>query len=205
MKKAAIYARVSTIDKNQDPETQLRELRDYCERVGWEYTEYVDYASGATRNRQEYKRLMDDADRRRFDVLVVWSLSRFGRSMIQLIEDIHLLAERNIEFRCHSQALDTTTPNGKLLFHVVAAFTEYERELISENVKLGLERAKSEGKTLGRPTVVTDFTRRKILEATAEGLSQREIAKKTRMSRSVVQRVLWEERIIADEDAENLL
>lgn len=198
--KAAIYARVSTTDKDQDPENQLRELQEYCERMNYQYVEYIDHASGSSKDRPEYQRLMRDADRRRIDIVMVWSLDRFGRSLAQLIEDIDRLSNRGIDFRSHTQDLDTTTPHGKLLFHVIGAFAEFERSMISERVKAGLARAKAKGTVLGRRTVVTDYSRNRILQAAEKGLTQHEIAKEVCLSRSVVQRVLAEERIIDDED-----
>ena len=190
----AIYARVSTVDKNQDPETQLWELREYCDRMGWPYWEYVDYAGGAKESRPEYRRLMKDADRRRFDMVLVWSLDRFGRSLKQLVNDLDFLGSKGIDFRSHTQALDTTTPQGKLMFQLLGAFAEIEREMISERVKAGLALARIRGKRLGRPAALerNGITVEDVQKLADQGLSRRQIAQQLggRISKATVHRVL---------------
>jgi len=190
MKKAALYARVSTTDKDQNPEVQLRELREYCARVGATYTEYVDFASGATDKRPGYKMLINDATRRRFDLVIVWSLDRFGRSLQQLVTDLDLFDSKRIDFISHTQNLDTTTPHGRLLFQVIGAFAEFERAMISERVKSGLDLARANGKQLGRPPVLSDIMQKNIIDAAEEGLSIRDIAKRTSISATTVHRYL---------------
>jgi len=194
--KVAIYARVSTLDKHQDPEVQLRELREYCERMGWQYQEYVDYASGAEESRPGYRRLIKDADRREFGMVLVWSLDRFGRSLRQLINDLEFFSSKRIDFRSHTQALDTTTPHGRLLFQVIASFAEFERSLISERVKAGLLAAQAKGKQLGRPSTLkeTGVTLEYLVGLRSQGLSMRRIAKRTGVSKSVVHSALKNRR-----------
>lgn len=191
--KVAIYARVSTQDKHQDPEVQLRELREYCDRMGWHYTEYVDYASGAEESRPEYRRLMRDADRRKFALVLVWSLDRFGRSLKQLINDLDFFSSKKIDFRSHTQELDTTTPHGRLLFQTIGAFAEFERSLISERVKAGLSAARAKGTQLGRRPALglrTGVTAGDLKELQGQGLSMRQIAKRTGISKSTVHKTL---------------
>ena len=194
----AIYARVSTIDKNQDPEVQLRELREYCDRMGWEYREYVDYASGAKELRPEYRRLMRDADRKNFDMVLVWSLDRFGRSLKQLVNDLDFLGSKGIDFRSHTQALDTTTPQGKLLFQLLGAFAEFERGMISERVKAGLAMARARGIRLGRPPALerTNITEEYIFKLSERGYSLRQIVQNLGggISKTTVHKILTAEK-----------
>lgn len=189
---AAIYARVSTVDKGQDPEMQLSELREYCDRMGWQYQEYVDCTSGAKETRPEYQRLMRDADRRKIDLVLVWSLDRFGRSLKQLINDLDFLGSKGIDFRSHTQALDTTTPQGRLMFQLLGAFAEFERGMTSERVKAGLSTARARGKRLGRPLALEQngITVEDVRRLADQGLSRRQIARKTKLGSTTVHKAL---------------
>ncbi len=148
--RAALYARVSTTD--QQTENQLAELRTYAAARGWTIEEYIDHGiSGAKDRRPALDRLVADATRRRFDVLVVWRLDRLGRNLrhlVGLIEDLHALG---IAFVSLGEGIDATTPAGKLQLHVLAALAEFERGRIAERVRAGLSRAKANGIRLGRP------------------------------------------------------
>lgn len=148
----AIYARVSTTN-GQDPEMQLRELREYCQRRGWTVlAEYVDAGiSGAKEKRPELDRLLADAHRRRFDVVVVWRFDRFARSVSHLLRALETFRSLGIEFVSLSEQVDTSTPAGKLVFTVLAAVAELERSLIVERVRAGIRNARAKGKRLGRP------------------------------------------------------
>jgi putative DNA-invertase from lambdoid prophage Rac len=151
--KAAIYARVSTFD--QDPENQLGELRRYVEARGWTASEYVDRGiSGAKEQRPALAQLLIEAHRRRFDVLVCWRLDRFGRSLRHLIVTIDELQALGIAFVSLGEGIDATTPAGRLQLHVLGAIAEFERARIAERVCAGLERARRQGKRLGRPRVI---------------------------------------------------
>src|SRR5271163_510100 len=120
--KAALYARVSTSDKGQDPDMQLRELREYSERRGWQIAEqYVDRGiSGAKDSRPELNRLMADAHKRRFDAVVVWRFDRFARSVSHLLRALETFKALGIEFVSLSEQVDTSTPTGKMVFTVLA-------------------------------------------------------------------------------------
>lgn len=137
--RVAIYARVSTGE--QSPELQLRELRDYASRRGFVvHREYVDQASGDVRRRQrapEFDALMADARRRRFDCVLVWKYDRFARSLGALIAALQEFRDLGVDFISHTQAIDTTTPMGRLFFHVIGSFAEFEREVIVERVRPG--------------------------------------------------------------------
>jgi DNA invertase Pin-like site-specific DNA recombinase len=150
--KIAIYARVST-KNGQDPEMQLAELREYIRNRKWKIAdEYVDRGiSGASDSRPELNRLMADANRRRFDVVVVWKFDRFARSVSHLLRALETFRALGIEFISLSENIDTSTPTGKMVFTVLASVSELERSLIGERVRAGLRNAKARGTRLGRP------------------------------------------------------
>jgi len=157
MPKVAIYARVSTTNGDQNPETQLLPLREYCQQRGWTVVEeYVDRITGAKESRPALSRLMDDAKRRKFDILLIWKLDRFGRSLRHLLNSLAEFDALGISFVSLTNAIDTTTPAGKLMFSIIGAVAEFERDLIRERVKVGMARAKRQGtrsgKAIGRPS-----------------------------------------------------
>jgi DNA invertase Pin-like site-specific DNA recombinase len=164
MRRAAIYARVSTVDGRQDPETQLRQLREYAERRGFPVErEYVDHASGSRNDREQYRAMLEAARRRQFDVLLVWRYDRFARSMRELVNALSEFEGIGIDFISYNEGADTTTPQGKLLFGIMASLAEFERSLIAERVKAGMQRAKAQGKHTGRPALPS-LTRARIEE-----------------------------------------
>src|ERR1700722_17095810 len=143
--RAAIYARVSTANNGQDPRVQTRELGEFCERRGWALLpEYVDVGiSGTKEKRPALDRLIADAHKRRFDVVVVWRFDRFARSVSHLLRALETFQTLGIEFVSLSEQLDTSTPTGRLVFTVLAAVAELERSLIVEKVKAGLRNARA--------------------------------------------------------------
>src|ERR1043165_1313701 len=159
--RAALYARVSTANNGQDPQVQLRELREYADRRGWTIAgEYVDIGiSGTKEKRPELDRLMADAHKRRFDVVVVWKFDRFARSVSHLLRALETFKAQGIEFVSFSEQMDTRTPAGKMVFTVLGAVAELERSLIVERVKAGLRNARAKGKRLGRPKKWVDAAR----------------------------------------------
>jgi DNA invertase Pin-like site-specific DNA recombinase len=174
--KAALYARVSTANHGQDPQLQNREMREYCERRGWQIAdEYTDVGiSGAKDSRPELNRLMADAHKRRFDVVAVWRFDRFARSVSHLLRALETFNALGIAFVSLTEQMDTTTPTGKMVFTVLGAVAELERSLIAERVRAGLRNARAKGKTLGRPRVVVDAAQ--IASLRASGLSWPKIA-----------------------------
>src|ERR1700683_3720343 len=174
---AAIYARVSTTGHGQSPEMQVRELREYCERRGWQIAgEFVDAGiSGAKDSRPELNKLMADAHRRQFDAIVVWKFDRFARSVSHLLRALETFNALGIAFVSLSEQMDTSTPTGKMVFTVLGAVAELERSLIVERVKAGLRNARARGKTLGRPRKIVDAA--KIADLRTQGRSWREIAR----------------------------
>lgn len=149
----ALYARVSTRDKGQNPELQLRELRDYCERRSWEIVgEYIDRGySGAKESRPALDQLMKDAKRRKFDAIAVWKLDRFGRSLKHLVTALAELNAVGVQFVSLTDGFDLTTPAGRALFGMCSVMAEFERDLIRERVRAGMRNARRNGKRLGRP------------------------------------------------------
>src|SRR5216683_1882140 len=183
--KVAIYARVSTLD--QEPENQLAELRRYAEARGWTAVEYVDKGvSGAKDRRPALDRLVADAARRRFDVVVCWRLDRLGRNLKHLVTLIEELQTLGIAFVSLGEGIDCTTPTGKLQLHILAALAEFERGRIQERVRAGLARARAQGVRLGRPPRRIDPERL----ATVAGLPEREAARRLGIPRSTFQRFL---------------
>jgi putative DNA-invertase from lambdoid prophage Rac len=180
--KTAIYARVSTTDQNC--EVQLAELREFVQRRGWSvHKEYVDTGfSGAKASRPSLDRLMTDAGQRRFDVVVVYKLDRFGRSVLHLNQQLAVLDSHGIRFIAVSQGLDTdhSNPTSRLLLQVLAAVAQFERELIRERTLSGVRAARANGKILGRPKRV--FRRDEVVRLRdKKGLSWRAIAKELKI------------------------
>lgn len=150
-KRVALYARVSTKDKDQNPETQLLALRDWANRQDLESTEYVDQASGKNLNRPAWLRLTDDWRSGKIDVVAVVRIDRAFRSVVDMHTCLAEWEGRGIRFSSITQPIDTGTSMGKFITTLLAAVAELEREMIGERVKEGLRRAVSEGKNLGRP------------------------------------------------------
>ena len=185
--KAAIYARVSTLD--QAPENQLQELRQYVQARSWTAQEYVDRGiSGAKDRRPALDALIRDAKRRRFDVLVCWRLDRLGRSLKHLVTLLDELQVLGIAFVSLAEGIDATTPAGKLQMHILAAIAEFERARIAERVTAGLARARANGQRLGRPYATIPVDRL----AGVQHLSVREAAEALSVSSSTVKR--WRRR-----------
>lgn len=160
MTRAAIYARVST-HNGQNPEMQLEELRAYCKRRGWEIAgEYVDVGiSGAKEHRPALDRLLVLCRKRSVDAVVVYRYDRFARSLRQLVNALEEFRALGIDFVSLHEGVDTSTPNGRLVFGIFASIAEFERELIRDRVRSGLASAKARGKRLGRPRVIVDADR----------------------------------------------
>lgn len=194
--RVAIYARVSTFD--QDPDGQLMALRDFTKRRNFEvYKEYVDYVTGDfdKRNRKKknsdeaYKQMMDDVRRRLVDCVIVWKYDRFARSLDRLVTALQEFGSLGVDFISYTQNIDTTTPMGRLFFHIIGSFAEFERELIIERVRAGLEKAKANGVILGRPE--KDPTAKpRIIDMRKRGMSLREIARAENLSPAGVLKII---------------
>jgi DNA invertase Pin-like site-specific DNA recombinase len=185
----ALYARVSTDDKGQDPEMQLGPLRAYCKTREWViFKEYVDEGwSGADSTRPALTELKQDAHRGKFRVVLVWAFDRFARSILELILALDTFRAQGIDFRSHTQDIDTTTPFGRVIFAIIAAMAELERELFSERVTAGIERAREKGVQWGRPRAEVDLSQ--ISERRARGESWTTIAIALGVSKDTCRRV----------------
>jgi DNA invertase Pin-like site-specific DNA recombinase len=190
--RAAIYARVSTSNHGQDPELQLREVREYCQRRGWSIAaEHIDVGiSGSKEKRPELDKLLAEARRRRFDAVVVYRYDRFARSLRHLVNALEEFRSLGIEFVSIHEGVDTSTPNGRLIFGIFASIAEFERELIRDRVKAGLRNARAKGKRLGRPKVVLDASR--IASLRARGLGWKKISRELGVGVGTVLRIAQE-------------
>jgi DNA invertase Pin-like site-specific DNA recombinase len=187
--RAGVYARVST-NNGQNPEMQLEELRAYCQRRGWEIAgEYVDTGiSGAKEHRPALDRLLAGCRKRSVDAVVVYRYDRFARSLRQLVNALEEFRALGIEFISLHEGVDTSTPNGRLVFGIFASIAEFERELIRDRVKSGLASARARGKHLGRPRVIVDSGR--IATLRREGASWEKIGKTLGVGQGTVRRAL---------------
>ena len=200
MIRVALYARVSMDEQN--PEAQIAALRKEVERRGFTiYKEHVDHVTGnVDRRRRErskkavaYQQLMVDAHARKFDVVMVWKFDRFARSLTALIEALETFKLLGIDFISATQQIDTTTPIGKLFFHMVGAFAEFEREMIVERINSGLDNARAKGIRLGRPRFPGE---EKCVEQHKQGQSISAIARSTNRSRAGVRKILLRSGIV---------
>ncbi len=189
--RVALYARVSTKNNGQDPETQLIALREYASaRKLAVFAEYVDVGiSGSKDSRPALNKLMADARKRRFDTVLVARFDRFARSTRHLVLALEEFNALGVDFISLSESVDTSTPMGKMVYTVIAAVAELERSLIRERVVMGLQRAKAQGKRLGRPSG-TKANVRKIQKLKSQGLSIRRIASEMNISKSTISRLL---------------
>ena len=193
----AVYARVSTSDKNQDPETQLLQLRDFCAAMGWVvYREYIDHApANDLLHRVQWRRLLDDAAKRKFSVVLVFKLDRGFRSVKHLHDTLAAWELVGVSFQSVREQFDTSTALGRLLLNLLAALAEFELELIRERVKAGMDRARRQGKRIGRPRVIDrrGFSQRfgVVLEGLDAGvLSRSQAARELKIGYATLKRLL---------------
>ena len=192
VRKVAIYTRVSTLDQNVS--NQLLELRDHCSKMGWDIVkEYSDEGLSGTLSREKrpaLNALIKDAYRKRFDSVVCWDISRIGRSMKQLVLFLSDMKDKGVGICSVRQGFDTSTSMGEIMYQFVGILSSWEREMIREQTLAGLERAKSEGKTLGRRKVTNDTMTAKIIELRSAKKSLREIASEVGVSIATFHREL---------------
>ena len=179
--RAAIYARASTLN-GQNPDIQTREIEAYCQRRGFEiFRVYVDRGvCGKKESRPQLNRMMEDAHERRFDVIVVAQFDRFARSVSHLLRALETFNALGIQFVSLAEQVDTSTRTGKMIFTVLGAVSELERNLIVERVHSGLRHARAKGKLLGRPRKVVDAAR--VAALRQAGQSWRTIAREMKLS-----------------------
>ncbi len=191
-RRAALYVRVSTADKGQTVENQLQPLQEAAQRLGWTVVaihqdEGISGAKGRDR-RPGLDALLKGVARRDFDLVAAWSVCRLGRSLPDLIGLLGELQAREIDLYLHQQALDTSTPGGRMLFGMLGVFAEFERSMIRDRVMAGLHRAKFSGKRLGRPPT-TPFRIQRIRASLDEGRGVRETARLLKVSAATVSSV----------------
>ncbi len=184
--RVALYCRVSTHDQSTEP--QLLDLRRYVADRGWIiFREYCDNGiSGTKDNRPALNNLMNDARKRRFDVILVWRFDRFARSTKHLILALEEFRNLGVDFVSYQENIDTSSPLGSAIFTIISAVAQLERDIIAERVRAGLRRAKENGKRLGRPKVQVDQD--ELLRWRSEGKSLREIARSLNVSKTTVAR-----------------
>lgn len=195
VKSVAIYARVST-DK-QTTDNQVQQLKEYVERMGWLLIDsYIDQGISGTKGKEarpEYARLNNDVLKRKFDVVLCWKLDRLSRSLKELMAFSTSLSDKRIDLVVYEQQIDTTTAQGKLFFHMIGSFSEFERDLIIERVNAGIARAKvtgtKSGKPHGRPANLEN-PEPLVRKLRAEGKGMLKIAKELSIGVSTVQRIL---------------
>ena len=191
--KVVLYCRVSTSDKNQTTENQVRELKLYCERMDYEIVQiYEDEVSGAkTREkRPQYNQMIKDSFHKKFDLIIGYDVSRFGRSMKEFVHFLSDMDERGIGVIAVKNGLQTNSSSGRMMMKLIGVLEEWNREILIERTKSGLRRTVANGTKLGRKTVLTKDIKSQIVDAHLEGLSIRKIAEKVQVNRGAVQRFL---------------
>jgi DNA invertase Pin-like site-specific DNA recombinase len=192
--KVAIYARVSRADKDQDPENQLRKLREYAVRQGWDiYAEFHDYVSGAAQVKPALEKMLREGRARHYDAVLIVRLDRLGRSTKQLLTMLEDLDRFGVTLICADQQIETKSPSGKLLFTVLGAVAELELDLIRERTKDGLSRARAQGKRIGR--LPDSEATREIIRLKEQGLTIRQISERRGMSYQAVKQRLRRDRV----------
>ncbi len=188
MFRAGLYARVSTNDQQTLP-MQSRAMREYAARRGWTITVQIrEVGSGATK-REARERLLEAARRREIDVVLVWRLDRWGRSVTDLLATLQELEHLGVGFVSLIEALDLTTPAGRAMAGLLAIFAEFEREILRERTRAGLAHARENGKRLGRPATAA-LHATEIRKLHRDGVSKSEIARRLQIGRTSVRRIL---------------
>ena len=193
-KRVCLYARVSK--SSQSVERQISELEIVAARNNWEIVDrYIDHGISGSIGRQgrpELDRMMKDSTKRKFDVVMVWSIDRLGRSLQHLIEILNDLNAKKIDLYFDQQSIDSTTSTGKLMFSLIGAFAEFEKSIIKDRILSGLDNARKKGRVGGRPTNLTDEVRLKIVEMKGAGVPIRKIKDECSVGTATIYKVLNE-------------
>ncbi len=192
MFRAGLYARVSTSGQQTIP-LQIRALREYAIRRGWTIALQVKEAGSGASERQLREKLLEAARRREIDVVLVWRLDRWGRSVADLLATLQELEHLGVGFVSLTEALDLTTPAGRAMAALLAVFAEFEREILRERVRAGLAHARQNGQTLGRP-VTAGLHADRVRKLHRAGVSKAEIARRLQIGRTSVRRILTSRR-----------
>jgi putative DNA-invertase from lambdoid prophage Rac len=188
MFRAGLYARVSTDDQQTIP-LQIRALREYAARRGWTIALQVKEVGSGASQRQQREKLLESARRREIDVVLVWRLDRWGRSVPDLLTTLQELNHIGVGFVSLTEALDLTTPAGRAMAGLLAVFAEFERKMLRERVRAGLAHARQNGKKLGRP-VTAGIHADQVRKLHRAGVSKVEIARRLQIGRTSVRRIL---------------
>jgi DNA invertase Pin-like site-specific DNA recombinase len=188
--RAGLYARVSTHDQQTLP-LQRRAMRDYVGRRGWTIAVDIKEVGSGASVRELRQKLLAAARRRDIDVVVVWRLDRWGRSMADLVTTLQELRDLEVGFVSLTEALDLTTPTGRAMAGLLAVFAEFEHEILRERVRAGLAHARENGKRLGRPPTALRNAKQ-VRQLFRAGISKAAIARKLRIGRTSVRRILKE-------------
>ena len=187
--KVALYARVSTAEQN--PGMQLDGMGAYCRNRSWGiYKEYVDQVSGTTVDRPEMSAMMRDATQRKFDAVLVWKFDRLFRSVPHMMDALERFRSLGVDFISITECIDTTAPIGKMVYTLLAAIAEFERDLMRERTIAGMARARANGKQIGRPRVPVNVGEAMRLRGDPHNLSIREIAKRMQVSPNAIFRAI---------------
>ena len=190
--KCAIYLRVST--KSQDTDNQLQPLKDYAHRCGYEVVGiYEDKGvSGVKSSRPSLDQMVLDARRRKFSMILAWSIDRVGRNMTHLCGFVDEMNQLGVNLYFHQSSIDTTTSVGKMFFHIISSVASFEREMIRERVIAGLDKCRQNGVKLGRPTTMNDGVRNAILILKDKGVGVRETCRQLKIGPASYYKVIRE-------------
>jgi len=188
MLRAGLYARVSTLDQQTLP-MQMRALRDYAANRGWAVALQVKEVGSGAAQREQRQQLIDAARRREIDVVLVWRLDRWGRSLLDLVTTLQELTDLNIGFVSLSEALDLTTSTGRAMAGMLSVFAAFEHDILRDRVRAGLDHARQSGTRLGRPATVA-VKAAEVRKLFRQGMSKSEISRRLDIGRTSVRRIL---------------
>ena len=190
-KKVALYLRVST--KTQHTSNQLTELKEVCDRFDYEIVDIYDETVSGTKNnedRGEFSRLIKDVKRKRFDMVLVWSLDRLGRQTSELLKFLTIIEDYDVGLYCWKQGINTSDAMGRMFFQFVSVMSEYENSIRKERQIVGIERLKSQGKKYGGNDFISDETKEKVIQLKQSGLSYRKIKEQVDISLSSISAIV---------------
>jgi len=190
-KKVALYLRVST--KTQHTSNQLTELKEVCDRFDYEIVDIYDETVSGTKNnedRSEFSRLIKDVKRKRFDMVLVWSLDRLGRQTSELLKFLTIIEDYDVGLFCWKQGINTSDAMGRMFFQFVSVMSEYENSIRKERQLVGIERLKSQGKKYGGNDFISDDVKETVIKLKEEGLSYRKIKEQVDISLSSISSIV---------------
>jgi len=190
-KKVALYLRVST--KTQHTSNQLTELKEVCDRFDYEIVDIYDETVSGTKNnedRSEFSRLIKDVKRKRFDMVLVWSLDRLGRQTSELLKFLTIIEDYDVGLYCWKQGINTSDAMGRMFFQFVSVMSEYENSIRKERQLVGIERLKSQGKKYGGNDFISDDVKKTVIQLKEEGLSYRKIKEQVDISLSSISSIV---------------